>query len=292
MRLVSFRTAGSRDEPWHPGAVTEEGIVALGPVGDSGGPSGTAAILALDPQARRSLIERAREHAVASPDDLELGPPVPRPGKILCIGLNYVDHASEAQLEPPPVPTVFAKFANSLIGPGAAIEIPSATTQVDYEGELAVVIGRRTRRIREADARGHVAGVMPFNDVSARDLQFETSQWTAGKALDTFAPCGPELVLLDEVPGFDELRVETRVNEKLVQSGATADMIFSVERIVSFLSSFLTLEPGDVIATGTPAGVGFTREPPLWLRPGDKVSVSIAGIGHLSNPVVAEPHSC
>ncbi len=240
---------------------------------------------------RLGELARAALHAdetVGALSDLRLGPPVPDPDKILCIGLNYRAHADETRIDAPAVPTAFAKFRNSLVGDGAAIVVPRATREVDYEGELAVVIGRRCRRVRPGDALAAVAGVMALNDVSARDLQMQTPQWTAGKAVDTFSPCGPALVLLDEVSDLQDLRLTTRLNGAVVQDARTSQMIFSVAEIIAFLSSVMTLEPGDIIATGTPEGVGFTRDPPLFLQPGDSVEVSVEGVGTLRNVVEAE----
>jgi 2-keto-4-pentenoate hydratase/2-oxohepta-3-ene-1,7-dioic acid hydratase in catechol pathway len=219
-------------------------------------------------------------------DDVRLLPPVPDPDKILCIGLNYRDHAEETGMPAPPVPIVFAKFRNSLVGPGDAIVLPEASDAVDYEAELAVVIGRPCRNVDAAEAVDYVAGVTAFNDVSARDLQMQTSQWTMGKAIDTFAPCGPALVLMDEIDDLQALRVQARVNGETVQDGTTASMIFTIAEIIAFISSVMTLEPGDIIATGTPAGVGFTRTPPLLISPDDLVEVEIENVGVLANPVV------
>jgi 2-keto-4-pentenoate hydratase/2-oxohepta-3-ene-1,7-dioic acid hydratase in catechol pathway len=217
-----------------------------------------------------------------------IGPPVPDPDKILCIGVNYRDHADESDMAVPVAPIVFAKFRNSLAGPRDAIVLPAASDQVDFEGEMAVVIGRTCRRVRPEQALDCVAGAFPLNDVSARDLQLQVSQWTTGKAIDTFAPCGPELVLLDDAGDLGSLTLTTRVNGKVVQHASTADMIFGVPRLVSFLSQTMTLVPGDIIATGTPSGVGFARTPPLFLRAGDTVDVEIEGLGVLSNPVILE----
>jgi acylpyruvate hydrolase len=214
------------------------------------------------------------------------GPPVPDPDKILCIGLNYREHARESGLEVPSVPVVFAKFRNSLVGPGAAIELPGVSQQVDYEGELAVVIGSRCKNIAATDALSVVAGYSAFNDVSARDLQLQVSQWTTGKAIDTFAPMGPGITPAHLVPDPQRLELITRVNGQVVQQTSTADMIFSVAEIIVYLSRSMTLEPGDIIATGTPSGVGFKREPALFLKPGDVVEVEICLIGLLSNPVI------
>jgi acylpyruvate hydrolase len=205
------------------------------------------------------------------------------------MGLNYRDHAEEAGLPIPSAPMFFAKFPNSLAGPTATIVPPATTTKVDYEAELAVVIGRRGRDIQPASALDHVAGAMAFNDVSARDLQMANTLWTGGKAIDTFAPCGPALVTLDELGDLGALGLRTRVNGVLVQDGDTASMIFGVAETISFLSQIMTLEVGDIIATGTPAGVGASRTPPLFLDPGDVVEVEADGIGTLRNPVGA-PH--
>jgi 2-keto-4-pentenoate hydratase/2-oxohepta-3-ene-1,7-dioic acid hydratase in catechol pathway len=220
-------------------------------------------------------------------DELELGPPVPDPQKIICLGLNYRDHANEARLPTPSEPMFFAKFPNSLAGPTATIVPPATTTKVDYEAELAVVIGRGGRDIPPAAALNHVAGAMAFNDVSARDLQMANPLWTGGKAIDTFAPCGPALVTLDELGDLGTLGLRTRVNGILVQDGNTASMIFGVAETISFLSQIMTLEVGDIIVTGTPAGVGASRTPPLFLNLGDVVEVEVDGIGTLRNPVGA-----
>ena len=214
------------------------------------------------------------------------GPPIADPDKILCIGLNYREHARESGLEVPSVPVVFAKFRNSLIGTGASIELPATSQQIDYEGELAVVIGRRCKNVEANDALSVVAGYSVFNDVTARDLQLQVSQWTIGKAIDTFAPMGPGLVPAHLIPDPQKLELVTRVNGQVVQQSSTADMIFSVTEIIAHLTRSMTLEPGDIIATGTPSGVGFKRDPALFLKPGDVVEVEISSIGLLSNPVV------
>ncbi|MEA2340133.1 MAG: hypothetical protein QOG11_210 [Solirubrobacteraceae bacterium] len=292
-RLVSY--AAERGAPWRVGLVAGGVVVDVARLGArvlGEAPDSVRALLALGPGAAAALGSAAPDAAgdeIAGPRAvLRLGPPVPDPDKILCIGLNYAAHAEETRLAAPPAPTVFAKFRNSLTGTGDPIVIPAASERVDYEGEVAVVIGRRCRHVEEDDALAHVAGVMPLNDVSARDLQMETSQWTVGKAIDSFAPCGPELVLLDEVGDVQALTLTTRLNGEVVQHGSTAQMIFSVATIVAFLSRTMTLEPGDIIATGTPEGVGFTRQPPLLLGPGDEVEVEIDGVGLLRNPVEAE----
>jgi acylpyruvate hydrolase len=215
--------------------------------------------------------------------------PLLRPGKIICIGQNYLEHAKESgAASAPPYPIIFAKYANSIIGPGEPIVIPAAVTSPDYEGELAVVIGRRGRNIPEAEALDYVAGYMPLNDVSARDWQNRTQQWVIGKTCDTFCPMGPALVTADEIPDPQKLHLRTVIGDEVLQSGYTGDMIFSVAHLIADMSQVMTLEPGDVIATGTPPGIGAARTPPRWLRPGDTVRVEIDGVGVLENPVVAE----
>lgn len=218
---------------------------------------------------------------------LRLLAPVPDPQKIICLGLNYRDHAAEAGQEIPSAPMWFAKFANSLCGSGEAIVLPAAHAEhVDYEAELAVVIGRSAHRIDAASALEHVAGAMPFNDVSARDLQFQNPLWTSGKAIDTFAPCGPSLVTLDEIEDIQALSLRTRIDGEVVQEGTTADQIFGVAETIAWLSRTMTLLPGDIIATGTPAGIGAPKG--LFLRAGQTVEVEVEGLGALSNPVRAE----
>lgn len=219
-------------------------------------------------------------------EDLSLGPVIPDPGKILCVGFNYLLHVNEMSVDLPAAPNVFAKFANSVVGPGDEIKLPDVSDEIDYEGELVAVIGRRCYDVSPDDALSYVAGYTIMNDVSARDLQFRTSQWTLGKSLDTFAPVGPVLTTADEIPDPQTLRLTTTVDGEVVQDGNTSQMLFGVADIVSTISRSMTLEPGDLIATGTPDGVGYKRTPPLYLQDGHDVSISIEGIGTLSNPVV------
>ena len=209
-------------------------------------------------------------------------------GKIVCAGMNYRDHAEEAGLEVPVRPVLFAKWPSSLVGPGDPIVIPSFTNQVDYEAELGAVIGRRSRDLEVGEALGAVTGYVCVNDVSARDLQFADGQWTRAKSLDTFCPVGPRLVPAEEVGDPQALRIRCLVNGEVLQDSTTANMVFSVAELVAYASRGMTLEPGDVIATGTPAGVGFTRKPPIFLEPGDEVTVEIERIGALTNPVRAD----
>jgi len=214
--------------------------------------------------------------------------PVPRPPKIICVGLNYRDHAAEAKLEVPSTPTIFSKFSNTIIGPGAPIILPKNSAKPDYEAELAVVIGKTGRHVPKQFWHRHVYGYMCLNDVSARDFQLATSQWLMGKTFDTFAPTGPWITTSDEIPDPHALPISLEINGEVMQSSNTSEMIFKLPELIEFLSSVMTLEAGDIITTGTPAGVGFGKKPPRWLRPGDEVAVHIGGLGQLRNPVVAE----
>ncbi len=214
--------------------------------------------------------------------------PIPRPPKIICIGLNYRDHAAESHLTIPDVPTVFAKFPTAAIGHRQPIVLPRKSMKPDYEAELAVVIGRGGRHIPEARWRDHVFGYTCFNDVSARDFQMATTQWMIGKTFDTFAPFGPAIVTADEIPDPHSLDISLVLSGDVMQRSNTRELIFGIPRLIAHLSSVFTLESGDIIATGTPAGVGFARRPPRWLKPGDEATVRISGIGELVNPVIAE----
>jgi 2,4-diketo-3-deoxy-L-fuconate hydrolase len=264
------------------------GAPALGALdGDRIAPLGLSQdeALGLDPAALATTAGSAGE-TVALGDARLLAPVAPR--NLICIGLNYFDHAVETDLPVPTVPVVFAKFVGCVIGPGEAIRIPAITGQVDYEGELAVVIGRTCRNVAPARALEHVFGYTLFNDVSARDLQFsEGGQWTRSKSLDTFGPLGPAIVTADEIPDPQALRLRTTVSGDVLQDAGTGDMIFGIAELIAFLSEGTTLEPGDVIATGTPPGVGMARSPQRFLAAGDEVEVEVAGIGTLRNPVVA-----
>jgi len=221
--------------------------------------------------------------------EVRLHAPISRPEKIVAIGLNYEDHAAETGAEIPEKPVVFTKYPNTIVGPGEPIRIPPIAEQIDYEAELAVVIGRTARNVPESEALEYVFGYANANDVSARDLQFsEGGQWTRSKSLDTFMPLGPFVVTRDEVPDPQSLSIRATLNGEVVQDGTTSKMIFSVAELVAFLSTGMTLVPGDVIITGTPPGVGMARDPQLWMKPGDEVSIEIEGLGTLTNPVEAE----
>ena len=213
--------------------------------------------------------------------------PIERPGKIICVGLNYRDHAEEQGTALPEAPLLFAKWQNTLIGPGEPIVIPPIVTKCDYEAELGVVVGQRVRDVSAEDALEVVAGYTCVNDVSARDLQFADGQWTRGKSPDTFCPVGPRLVPRDEIPDPQALGIRAILNGETVQESTTANMVFGVAEVIAYITRTITLEPGDLIATGTPAGVGAFRKPPLFMQPGDEITIEIEDIGSLTNPVVA-----
>ena len=238
----------------------------------------------LEAEAKGGLASLAG--AVLPLEEVRLKAPLLHPNKIICIGLNYRDHAAEANLPLPQEPVIFGKYANSIIGPEEDILLPTGlSTKIDFEAELAVVMGRRATAVSEEKALDYVAGYTNFNDISARDLQTRDGQWMKGKCLDTFAPMGPWLVTADEITNPDRLKIELSLNGEVMQSSNTSNMVFGVAELVSFLSRLLTLDPGDVIATGTPAGVGFVRRPPIYLTAGDVVEVEIEGLGLLRNGV-------
>ena len=214
--------------------------------------------------------------------------PVPRPGKIICIGLNYRDHAAESNMPIPEKPVMFSKFSNCVIAPGEPVVVPATSQQVDYEAELAVVIGRRAKHVAADRAYDYVLGYTAFNDVSARDFQFADGQWQRGKSCDTFAPMGQTIVTTDAIPDPHKLSIKLVLNGQTMQDSNTDQLIFGVPALIEFITQSITLEPGDVIATGTPPGVGFARNPPVFLKPGDEMEVLIEGMGGLGNPVVSE----
>ncbi len=239
-----------------------------------------------------ALVDVAKKLSTAPRIDLtkvKLLPPVSSPEKIVCIGLNYVDHSAESGFKQPEFPAVFGRFNSSLIGDGAPIIKPPQSDQLDYEGELVAIIGRTARHVSEDTALDYVVGYSIFNDASIRDYQFKAPQWTPGKNFDGTGAFGPCFVTADELPtGCVGLSLQTRLNGVVVQKASISDMVFSVARLVSILSSFMTLKPGDVIVTGTPSGVGLARKPPLWMKPGDVVEVEIEKIGVLRNSIEAE----
>jgi 2-keto-4-pentenoate hydratase/2-oxohepta-3-ene-1,7-dioic acid hydratase in catechol pathway len=240
----------------------------------------------------RGLVDAVATAAEEAPPDSEVEPswlevPVPDPEKIICIGLNHRSHAEEAGLDPPTAPTIFAKFRNALVPSGTDVMLPAAGKKVDYEAEVAFVIGRRCKEAGEAQALDSVAGYMLLNDLSARDLQFATPQWMPGKVFDGAAPCGPALVTPDEAGAHDAIEIELTLNGQTMQRASTADLIFSVPALVAHLSTLMTLEPGDIVSTGTPAGVGSVRRPRVWLKAGDQIVVSSPTLGRLETEILA-----
>jgi 2-keto-4-pentenoate hydratase/2-oxohepta-3-ene-1,7-dioic acid hydratase in catechol pathway len=288
--LVSYRFRDSEDA-WRAGMMRDQSVIDVSTFG-SGDKSSYSSVRELLPLIDEVGVWANQQldagNRVLSLQTLELGPPVPNPDKILCLGINYHEHAAETQQAIPVAPIIFAKFRNSLTGPTSPILLPDVSNLIDYEGELAVIIGKRCKVVTEQEALAYVAGYSIMNDVTARDIQAQTSQWTAGKALDTFAPMGPGIVPASQIPDPQTLTLITRVNGQEVQHDNTANMIFSVASAIAFLSSLMTLEPGDIIATGTPSGVGFKRTPPLFLQDNDVVEVEIEHIGRIRNPVKRE----
>jgi 5-carboxymethyl-2-hydroxymuconate isomerase len=290
MRLATFvQPDGSRTTP--PRLAVERPDGRMLPTGDLGAgvPDTIEALLAGGDAAMAALRTAVAGVAPGAPgldrSSVQLVAPVPRPGKVIAVGLNYFDHAREGGAEPPAEPMLFAKFATSVVGQGVTVEWdPDLTTSVDLEAELGVVIGRTARRVSEADALSYVLGYTCINDVSARDLQKSDKQFVRAKSLDTFCPMGPVIVTTDELPDPQRLPIRSYVGERVAQDSDTSQMIFSVARIIAFCSRAFTLEPGDVIATGTPSGVLVYRNPPERLRDGDVMTIEIEGIGRLTNP--------
>jgi 2-keto-4-pentenoate hydratase/2-oxohepta-3-ene-1,7-dioic acid hydratase in catechol pathway len=276
---------------------TPQGVEAVG-LADEGGYRGLPvaelgadllALVAEGKEAQARAAARLASQPLIAVEAIAFLPVIPRPPKIICIGLNYVAHSAEAGFETPSYPAVFARYATSLVAHGAPILRPTVSEQLDFEGELAVIIAKGGRHIAQADALDHVGGYSIFNDGSIRDYQRKSAQWTMGKTFDATGGFGPELVTPDAVPpGGKGLRLETRLNGQVVQSASTDDLIFDVARLIVILSEVMTLCPGDVIVSGTPAGIGAARKPPLWMKPGDLCEVSIEGVGTLSNPIAQE----
>lgn len=293
MRLITYDADGQ----WRAGVVIGDRVVDATAAAEA---AQLAQDSTIDWTSNRSIIQIASDdqarlegaaHTLAAKssvpaiDAVRLGPPIIDPDKIICLGLNYRSHAEEAGFKVPTVPILFAKYRNALTGPTSPIMLPSVSNEIDYEGELAVVIGKQCKDVAAADALSVVAGYMAFDDVSARDVQMRTSQWLSGKTLDTFAPCGPALVV-NEIDDPQTLNLATRVNGQTLQQSNTRMMIFSVAESIAYISHLMTLQPGDIIATGTPEGVGFKRQPPIFLQHGDVVEVELEGIGCLRNPVI------
>ena len=288
MRLVRFNEGRL-------GAATSDGAVidlaaAAGSHGSERFPRSMAAFLARGPEGLADAVRTsaaASTAAIVAPGAAKLLAPVGDPPKIICIGQNYRDHCAEQNQPIPERAIIFAKFATALNRPGGPIVLPKISEQVDYEAELAFVIGIGGRDIPESDARRHVAGYMCANDVSARDIQFGDKQWVRGKTFDSFFPCGPWLVTSDEVDDPHDLEISLTLNGRTMQKSNTGNLVFGVDSLVSYLSQVVTLQPGDIVSTGTPGGVGVFRKPPIFLHPGDEVSVTISGLGTLTNTVTA-----
>jgi acylpyruvate hydrolase len=283
MKLVTFVQSGST----RIGALVGDRVVDFSQA-DASLPKDMLAFLA-GGKTTLAAAQKAIEGASGVPlSSVKLLAPIPRPGKIICIGLNYSDHAAETGQPIPTIPIVFSKYANTVIATGDSIVLPHVTNQVDYEAELGFVIGKTARYVKAANALDYVAGYLPVNDVSARDYQNRTSQWTMGKTFDTFAPMGPALVTSDEIPDAGNLKISLTINGETLQDSNTNKLIFGISQLVESLSEVMTLEPGDVVSTGTPPGVGAARNPKRFMRPGDVVNITIEGLGTLSNPVVTE----
>ena len=275
-----------------------DGAVALGAQKDailfgakagSSAPADLQALLAAGPEAMRQAYNGLLQGEEIDPSGIKYLPPLPFPEKIICFGLNYKDHASESGFEAPKYPALFGRFPSSLIGHGAPIVRPRVSDQLDYEGELAVIIGKPGRNIPVERALEHVAGYSIFNDASIRDYQFKSAQWMIGKNFDSTGAFGPVFVSADELePGAKGLRLKTRLNGTELQSASTTDMIFDVATQISLMSDAMLLKPGDVFVTGTPSGVGLARNPKIFMKPGDVCEVEIEGIGLLSNPIVQQ----
>ncbi|MGY1690750.1 fumarylacetoacetate hydrolase family protein [Geodermatophilus sp. SYSU D01105] len=284
MRLVSFAGEGGV----RLGVETAAGVVDVRAAAP-GAPATVRELIAAGPEALEDLRQAVDSATDAVPiEQLRLAAAVPDPGKIICVGLNYSKHAAEGGQPVPERPIYFAKFQNSLAGSGEDVVIPAATSRADYEVELVAVIGRRARKLSPEQALDAVFGYATGNDLSARELQMRSSQWTYGKAIDGFAPLGPYLVTADEVPDPQALDLQCWVNGELRQSSNTRDMVFSVADLVSDLSQVMTLEPGDVVYTGTPEGVVMGMADPVWLQPGDEVVCEVQGLGRLVTRLVAD----
>lgn len=306
MKLLTFYARGTHsDEKLHLGVQTERGVLDVTAAADQGAWPGL-------PRSIGEAIESWNDGAASAQDALQqwvaetvkegstetflneqtlhFGPVVPNPGKIICVGANYRKHAEETGLPIPEYPVLFNKYSNTLAAHGEFVPLPTNAEQFDYEAELVMVIGKRAKHVTREEALGYVFGYCGGNDVSARDLQFRTGQWLLGKNCDRFGPIGPYLVTADEVPDANALGIRCRVNGEIRQNSSTADMIFACDTLVSYISDYMTLEPGDIIFTGTPEGVilGHPEEKRVWLKPGDEVVVEVDGLGELRNRMSAE----
>jgi 2-keto-4-pentenoate hydratase/2-oxohepta-3-ene-1,7-dioic acid hydratase in catechol pathway len=293
MKLVVFRKlseVGSKITNYRIGAVVDDDSIAdltpsILPLGLTAAEILRCYDLDTDFLTPASEAVASGQLPVLKRSEVYLEAPVPRPGKIICIGLNYRNHAIESGMDIPSSPIIFSKFVTSVSAPGGPIVLPKGSEKVDYEAELAVVIGRRAKNVSTADAKRYVFGYTNFNDVSARDFQFADGQWQRGKSCDTFAPFGEFVATADEVADPHDLRIRFRLNGETLQDSSTGELIFRIPELIEFLSRSITLEPGDIVATGTPPGVGFARKPPIFLKDGDIAEVEIEGLGVLTSPV-------
>ncbi len=285
MKLVTFVSNGAT----RIGALIGEDRIVDFSQADASLPTDMLAFLkggkATQAAAQKAIDGGAKSVALS---DVKLLAPIPNPGKIICIGLNYSDHAAETGQPIPKYPIVFSKYSNTVIATGDKIVLPHVSNEVDYEAELGFVIGKTARYVKAADALDYVAGYMPINDVSARDYQTRISQWTMGKTFDTFAPMGPALVTSDEIADAGNLKISLTINGEVLQDSNTNKLIFGIPQLVEALSEVMTLEAGDVVSTGTPPGVGMARNPKRYMKAGDVVNITIEGLGTLSNPVIGE----
>lgn len=289
MRLTAFLKDGHR----RLGVRKDDGTLVDLSIAMPQLPSDLTALLALGPDVLGSVREAAKnapEYAIIAAADIDFAVPIEKPGKIICVGLNYVDHAKESPYEGlPEYPVLFTRFANSLVAHEKPIIRPINSERLDWEGEIAVIIGQKVRHATVENALNFVAGYTLFNDGSIRDYQFKSHQWLMGKSFDATGAFGPDFVTADELPpGATGLRLETRLNGETVQSATTNDMMFNVAQIIAFITEGITLEPGDVIVTGTPAGVGFARKPPRFMKAGDVCEIEVEGIGILRSPIMDE----
>lgn len=285
MRIVSF----SRDGESRIGCSVDGQIIDLS-IADPSLPTDLLSLLEMGPEGMQQAAqaaESATADATVSPDSITYLPLIPRPPKVICIGRNYAAHAKEGGAEPPTYPEIFYRGATSLIGHNAPIIRPNCSDKLDYEAELVAIVGRKARNVPIEEGLDYVAGYSLFNDATLRDYQRKSSQWTIGKNFDDTGAFGPEFVTADELPaGAHGLRIQSRLNGEIMQDASTADFIFPIDDLIAKLSECMTLEPGDVIVTGTPAGVGYARNPPVFMKDGDVCEIEIEGIGVLSNPVV------
>ncbi|MDM5284648.1 fumarylacetoacetate hydrolase family protein [Peribacillus castrilensis] len=287
MKIATFSVQTEQ----HIGLVKDDQIISLTALGPEEFPACMKKFIErgseLRSRAEQLIEQRVNDDAIFKLSEVNILPPIAKPDKIICVGLNYFDHCKETGMEPPESPVIFSKYANAIAGHNDAIEIPINSTEVDFEAELAFVIGREAKHVSEEEADDYVFGYTIMNDISARDLQFQDGQWSRGKTADTFAPFGPVIVTKDEVGDPHNLAISLELNGEIMQDSNTSNLIFTVPKIISFLSQSMTLMPGDLIATGTPPGVGMGRNPKIWLKNGDRMNVSIEKIGTLSNHVLA-----